>query len=155
MLFAKDHEKNHSHYSFVTTFRNNSSSTYLSSIFQVVQSLKSSSKNYSELGSCPSLNSGRRPLLTRTIGGGGGGGGSNSRNRYDLSSMFPMQFHTSLLSKCISDLKQKGMRETIFLLLLLFMAFHENLLKVYLVSAWWKSSNLLWPKANNSSCFWS
>lgn len=47
---------------------------------EVVQSLKSSSKNYSELGSCPSLNSGRRPLLTRTIGGGGGGGGSNSRN---------------------------------------------------------------------------
>jgi hypothetical protein len=42
---------------------------------QVVQSLKfqtSSSRNYSELGSCPSLNSGRRPLLARGLGGGDG-----------------------------------------------------------------------------------
>ena len=29
---------------------------------------KSQSKNYSELGSCPSLNSGRRPLLARNVG---------------------------------------------------------------------------------------
>ena len=37
---------------------------------QVVQSLKekSQTKNYSELGSCPSLNSGRRPLLARNVG---------------------------------------------------------------------------------------
>ena len=39
-------------------------------LFQVVQSLKekSQNKNYSELGSCPSLNSGRRPLLARNVG---------------------------------------------------------------------------------------
>lgn len=39
-------------------------------ILQVVQSLKekSQTKNYSELGSCPSLNSGRRPLLARNVG---------------------------------------------------------------------------------------
>lgn len=37
---------------------------------EVVQSLKekSQTKNYSELGSCPSLNSGRRPLLARNVG---------------------------------------------------------------------------------------
>lgn len=37
---------------------------------EVVQSLRfqSASKNYSELGSCPSLNSGRRPLLARGVG---------------------------------------------------------------------------------------
>ena len=42
---------------------------------QVVQSLKekSQSKNYSELGSCPSLNSGRRPLLARNVGSSSNG----------------------------------------------------------------------------------
>ena len=37
--------------------------------FQVVQSLKfqTSSKNYSELGSCPTLNTGSRPLLARGL----------------------------------------------------------------------------------------
>ena len=36
--------------------------------FQVVQSLRlQSSKNYSELGSCPTLHSGSRPLLARTL----------------------------------------------------------------------------------------
>ena len=36
-----------------------------------MQSLKfqAASRNYSELGSCPSLNSGRRPLLARSFGG--------------------------------------------------------------------------------------
>jgi len=39
-------------------------------VSQVVQSLKfqASSRNYSELGSCPSLNSGQRPLLARSLG---------------------------------------------------------------------------------------
>ena len=37
--------------------------------FQVVQSLRlqSSSKSYSELGSCPTLSGNNRPLLARTI----------------------------------------------------------------------------------------
>ena len=34
---------------------------------------KSQSKNYSELGSCPSLNSGRRPLLARNVGSSSNG----------------------------------------------------------------------------------
>ena len=44
--------------------------SYIQFLFQVVQSLKekSQNKNYSELGSCPSLNSGRRPLLARNVG---------------------------------------------------------------------------------------
>ena len=37
--------------------------------FQVVQSLRFQSKNYSELGSCPALSGGHRPLLARTIPG--------------------------------------------------------------------------------------
>ena len=38
---------------------------------QVVQTLKfqSSGRSYSELGSCPTLNSGQRPLLARSLGG--------------------------------------------------------------------------------------
>ena len=41
---------------------------YLPCLFQVVQSLRlQSSKNYSELGSCPTLHSGSRPLLARTL----------------------------------------------------------------------------------------
>ena len=44
---------------------------------QVVQSLKfqASSRNYSELGSCPSLNTGQRPLLARSLGDSSNGTG--------------------------------------------------------------------------------
>ena len=44
---------------------------------QVVQSLKfqASSRNYSELGSCPSLNTGQRPLLARSLGDSSNGAG--------------------------------------------------------------------------------
>lgn len=51
--------------------------------FQVVQSLRlqssSSSKNYSELGSCPTLNSGSRALLARSISGAVADGDEASR----------------------------------------------------------------------------
>ncbi len=48
-------------------------------LLQVVQSLKfqSSSRSYSELGSCPSLNSGRRPLITRGLGNSEDGVGAS------------------------------------------------------------------------------
>ena len=50
--------------------------------FQVVQSLRlqSSSKSYSELGSCPTLSGNNRPLLARTIP-------SKVRRNYDLDNM--------------------------------------------------------------------
>jgi len=46
-------------------------------VSQVVQSLKfqASSRNYSELGSCPSLNTGQRPLLARSLGDSSNGAG--------------------------------------------------------------------------------
>ena len=42
-------------------------------LFQVVQSLRST-RNYSELGSCPTLHGGSRPLLARSLLGNGAAG---------------------------------------------------------------------------------